>query len=80
MKATGIIRKIDHLGRIVIPKEICRTLQIEPGTPLDISLEGKRIIVSRYEESCVFCDGDEGLTRYCDRLVCAKCREKLSAL
>ena len=47
---TGIVRKIDHLGRIVVPKEFCRTLQIESGTPLDISLEGKKIVILQTEE------------------------------
>ncbi|MBQ4324398.1 MAG: AbrB family transcriptional regulator [Clostridia bacterium] len=77
---TGIVRKIDHLGRIVVPKEFCRTLQIESGTPLDISLEGKKIVISRHETSCIFCNAREGLTTFCDRQICESCREKIRSL
>lgn len=77
---TGIVRKIDHLGRIVIPKEICRTLQIVPGTPLEISLEGRTIQITRHETACIFCDSQEELTVFGGRPVCKCCCEKISAL
>ena len=49
MKSTGIVRKIDHLGRVVIPMELRRTLNIEDGTPLEIFTEGNQIILQKYE-------------------------------
>ena len=48
MKATGIVRRIDELGRVVIPKEIRRTLRIKEGDPLEISTDGKYICFSKY--------------------------------
>ncbi len=80
MKTTGIIRHIDHLGRIVIPKEMCRTLHIESGDSLEISLEGKKITVAKHETGCVFCDSTDALTPFGGKLVCAKCREAMRSL
>ncbi len=79
-KTTGIIRRIDHLGRIVIPKEMCRTLHITSGDSLEISLEGKKIVVTKHELGCIFCDSPEGITQYNGKLICKKCLEKLRGL
>lgn len=49
MKSTGIVRKVDELGRIVIPKELRRTLNIEEGTPIEIFVDGNQIILQKYE-------------------------------
>lgn len=48
MKATGIVRRVDDLGRIVIPKEIRRTLGITDGTPMELFTEGKKLIIQKY--------------------------------
>jgi len=55
MKSTGIVRKIDPLGRIVLPKELRKTLGINEKDPLEIFVDGESIILSKYEPACIFC-------------------------
>ena len=56
MKSTGIVRKVDELGRIVLPIEMRRTLDIEEKDALEIYVEGESVILRKYQASCVFCD------------------------
>ena len=51
MKTTGIVRKIDELGRLVIPKELCRNLGIRPGDPVEFLTDGKNIVITKFERS-----------------------------
>jgi transcriptional pleiotropic regulator of transition state genes len=51
MKSTGIVRKLDHLGRIVLPKELRRTLDLPEGTPMEIYIDGSRIVLRKYQPS-----------------------------
>lgn len=81
MKATGIVRRIDDLGRIVIPKELRRTHDIAEGDPLEIFTEEDRIIFKKYETSrkCVFCgetDVNE-LIEYKGVAVCNNCSHEI---
>lgn len=77
MKATGVIRRIDELGRIVVPKEIRKKLGIATDDPVEIYVEGEQIILKKHEELCIFCgDGDE-LTEYCGKKICKSCIEEL---
>lgn len=78
MKSTGMVRKVDELGRIVIPMEIRRTLSIEQKDPLEIYVDGDRIILRKYGEECVFCGGSEDLAEYEGKFVCAACIKKLA--
>ena len=55
MKSTGIVRRTDDLGRIVIPKELRRNLRIKEGDPLEIFMEGSYIMLKKYEQTCIFC-------------------------
>lgn len=55
MKSTGIIRKVDHLGRIVLPKELRNTLEWPEGTPLEIYVDGQRVVIAKYEPGCTLC-------------------------
>ncbi|MDD6981447.1 MAG: AbrB/MazE/SpoVT family DNA-binding domain-containing protein [Clostridia bacterium] len=80
MKTTGIVRQLDNLGRIVIPKEMCRTLHIQAGDPLEIRLDGKRVIILKQETSCIFCGGRNGLVTFGDKQVCANCKAELANL
>jgi AbrB family transcriptional regulator, transcriptional pleiotropic regulator of transition state genes len=77
MKNIGIVRKVDDLGRIVIPKETRRVLDIEEGTPLEIYIEGKDIILRKYEVSCIFCDEASGVAEYKGKKICKSCLKEL---
>ena len=77
MKSTGIVRHLDELGRIVIPKEWRRILNIENGDQLEIYVEGSRIILEKYSRSCCFCDNLQNLTEFKGQLVCQECIEAL---
>ena len=73
MKTGGVIRKIDGLGRIVVPKSMCKALHIEENDELDITMEGERIVLRKRQDRCVFCDGAEELMIYNGRRICAAC-------
>lgn len=78
MKNTGMSRKLDVLGRIVIPAEIRRSLDLKEGGVLDISLEEDRIVLTPRQDSCVFCSSTEELKEYGGRMVCSSCFAGLS--
>ncbi|MBP3332456.1 MAG: AbrB/MazE/SpoVT family DNA-binding domain-containing protein [Clostridia bacterium] len=78
MKATGIVRKIDSLGRIVLPVEIRETLGIEEKDPLEIFVDGENIVFKKYSPTCIFCDATEHLTLFKDKRICPKCMEELT--
>ena len=80
MKSTGIVRKVDELGRVVIPIEIRNQLNISERDPIEIYVDNSLIILKKYEESCVFCGNTENLMSYQDKLVCKKCAQKISNL
>lgn len=73
MKETGIIRPIDELGRIVLPMELRRSLDLKPKDGVEIFVDKDRIILKKYVPSCIFCGGAGELTVYKDKLVCASC-------
>lgn len=77
MKSTGIVRQIDELGRIVLPKELRRTLGIEFKDPMEIYLEGEKIILKKHYDACVFCGGRENLTEFLGKYVCGECKKKI---
>ena len=80
MKSTGIVRNLDELGRVVIPKEIRRKLNIEQKDPIEIFIEGNSIVLKRYENGCIFCNNSKDLQLYKEKLICKKCLEKISDL
>ena len=77
MKATGIIRKVDELGRIVIPIELRRTMGIEQKDKLEIYVEGPSIILKKYEPACIFCEGSEDIIQFRGKNVCRSCAKAL---
>lgn len=77
MKSTGIVRKIDDLGRIVIPKEIRNVLNIGIRDPLEIFTEEDRIILKKYEPTCAFCGSSECVTVFKGKLICGECIDAL---
>ena len=80
MKATGIIRRVDELGRVVIPIEIRNQFNIIEKDPIEIYVDDSSIILKKYEPNCIFCGNTKNLISYKDKLVCSKCAEKLSTL
>ena len=79
MKAIGIVRKIDSLGRIVVPMELRNLLDISEGDPIEIFIEDDRIILKKYSPSCIFCESTDNLTLYKGKLICPDCIKDLSA-
>lgn len=77
MKATGIVRKIDELGRIVIPIELRNTLDIKTKDALEIFVDGDNIVLGKYQPSCIFCGSREKTVFFKGKLVCDKCRSQL---
>lgn len=80
MKSTGIVRKVDELGRVVLPIEMRRTLDISEKDALEIYVDGENIILRKYHESCVFCDSKKDLINYNGRNICKECLEKLKSI
>ncbi len=80
MKSTGIVRKVDELGRIVLPIEMRRTLDIAEKDPVEIYVEGDSVILRKYQASCVFCDSVKEISSFKGRNVCAACIAKLKEL
>lgn len=73
MKATGIIRKVDELGRIVLPIEIRRTLDIAERDEVEIFMENDQIILQKFEPSCIFCASSSDLISYRGKNICREC-------
>ena len=77
MKSTGIIRKVDELGRIVLPIELRRTLDISERDELEIYMENDRIILQKFEPACVFCGSFRNLISFRRKNVCSECVRKM---
>ena len=73
MKSTGIVRKVDELGRIVLPMELRRLLDIAPRDALEIFTEGDNVILKKYEPQCIFCSNSEKMKIFKGKNVCEKC-------
>jgi transcriptional regulator, abrB family len=80
MKATGIIRRVDELGRVVIPIEIRNQFNIVEKDPIEIYVDDSSIILKKYEPNCVFCGNTNDLIEYKGKLVCEKCSKELNIL
>ena len=80
MKSTGIVRKVDELGRIVLPIELRRTLEIDEKDSLEIYVDGNSVILRKYLPSCVFCGEADGVTVFKGKNICQKCLAQLGKL
>ncbi len=78
MKSTGIVRKLDDLGRIVLPIELRRTLQIEEKDPVEIFVEDDMIILKKYQPSCLFCGDAKDVISFKGRNICPNCLHELT--
>ena len=78
MRATGIVRRVDDLGRVVIPKELRKTLNIDIKDSMEIFVNGDQIILKKYQPSCIFCENVENVTDFQGKNICAECLAKIS--
>ncbi len=77
MKATGVVRKVDELGRVVLPVELRRTLDIAEKDSLEIFVDGETIVLKKYEPSCIFCGNAKDVTDYKGKNICPACMKDL---
>ena len=77
MKSIGIVRKVDELGRIVLPIELRRTLDIAEKDALEIYVEGSSIVLKKYRPSCIFCDSTKDVVVFKGKNVCPKCLREM---
>lgn len=80
MKSTGIRRKVDDLGRVVIPAGIRRSLGIREGDQVEVHVDGDHVILAKPVDRCVFCQADEDLQAYREKVVCRSCVASVSVL
>ncbi len=80
IKSTGIVRKVDELGRIVLPIELRNKFGILEKDPLEIYVDGSSIILKKYEPNCIFCGNAKDLVEYNEKLICKKCIEKINKI
>ncbi|MCD5413442.1 MAG: AbrB/MazE/SpoVT family DNA-binding domain-containing protein [Clostridiales bacterium] len=73
MKSIGIVRKVDELGRIVLPIELRRTLGVKVKDALEIYVDGASVILKKYEPACSFCDNASDITVYKTKNICSEC-------
>ena len=79
MKTTGIVRKVDELGRIVLPIELRRTLGIEEKDRIEIFVDGESIILRKYQPACIFCDNARDIINYKGKNICPECIKAMNA-
>ncbi len=77
MKSTGIVRKVDELGRVVLPIELRRTLDIAEKDALEIYVDGSTIILKKYEPACIFCANAKDVSVYKGKNICPECLNEL---
>jgi transcriptional pleiotropic regulator of transition state genes len=81
MKSTGIVRKVDELGRIVLPIELRKNMDIDnKGDAVEIFIDDDRIILKKYQPACIFCGDADSVVSYQGKLLCRACVEKISNL
>ena len=79
MRPLGIVRKVDILGRVVIPKELRDTLDIAENEPIEIFVEDEKIILRKYNPTCVFCGSTNNVVIYKEKLVCEDCAKAVAS-
>lgn len=78
MKSTGIVRKVDELGRIVLPIELRRTLDINEKDAIEIFVDGNKVILKKYQPACIFCGNADDVFQYTGRNVCKHCLSEMN--
>ncbi len=77
MQSTGLVRRVDELGRIVIPIELRRSLDIDPGDQMEIIVGDEEIILKKYIRTCIFCGSGNDTLQFKNQVMCAKCKEEM---
>ena len=77
VKSTGIVRKVDELGRIVLPIELRRTLDIAEKDALEIYVDGSSVVLKKYRPNCMICDSSKDVREFKGKNICAKCIREL---
>lgn len=77
MKSTGVVRQLDTLGRIVLPIELRRTMDIGVKDMLEIFVDGDEIVLKKYHPSCIFCSDSRNVIAYKGKLICESCMKEL---
>ena len=78
LKSIGIVRTVDDLGRVTLPIELRRTLEIAEKDPLEIFVDGDSIVLKKYEPACIFCGNAQDVTVYKGKNVCQSCITELT--
>ena len=78
MKATGIVRRVDTLGRVVIPKELRTTFKIKEGDSMEIFVEQDMIVFQKYQQGCIFCKNVDNMITFNGRYICKECAAKIA--
>jgi AbrB family transcriptional regulator, transcriptional pleiotropic regulator of transition state genes len=79
MKSTGVVRKIDELGRIVLPSELRKVFNIREGDELEISVDGEKVILQKRQDLCLFCGAEQPAVAFKGRSVCQSCASELAS-
>ena len=79
MKSLGIVRKVDELGRIVLPIELRRTFDIDIGDGLEVYTEGETIVLKKHTPGCMFCGEIKGVTQFKGKNICPNCMKELKS-
>ncbi|MFR8041997.1 MAG: AbrB/MazE/SpoVT family DNA-binding domain-containing protein [Clostridium butyricum] len=77
MKSTGVVRKVDELGRIVLPIELRRSLDIAEKDALEIYVDGDQVILKKYQPACVFCGEARDISNYKGKNICSECMKDI---
>ena len=80
MKSTGIVRKVDELGRIVLTIELRRTMDIAEKDAIEIYVDGASIILRKYEPTCIFCGDAKNVINYRGKNICPNCLKEMKKL
>jgi transcriptional pleiotropic regulator of transition state genes len=78
MKSTGIVRRVDELGRVVLTIELRRTLDISDKDSLEIYVDGEKIVLRTYQPACIFCGNANGVEQYRGKNICQDCLKDLT--
>ena len=80
MKSTGVVRPVDQLGRFVLPKEIRDNFDIKTKDPVEIYVDGDKIILKKHQPSCIFCLNADQMVYFKGKLICTECLKLIKGI